>query len=151
MVNKMKRRKSILSVFGVQLALWSAIAVIGCQPAKNEARVDTKDEAVEQEIGQKTDINGKMVELTARCRVSLSPSDVHVMVAGKDLVVELPEPFRGKFSSGDSAWIGLTGMCHIEPQGSESTQTQADGYIEPKKILFFDQAAGHVESVKIVQ
>jgi hypothetical protein len=95
-------------------------------------------------------LEGKKITLTAPCRVSLGAHHVHVEVQGKDLMVELPQAYQRKFTSGARAWIGLTGSCHIEPQGGPDSQEQADGYIAVEKVHFFDQADGHSESLKIV-
>ena len=97
------------------------------------------------------DLDGEKVELTAKCTVSKVPSTIKVFVGEKGLFAELPKEFAGRFPSGDRAWVGLTGIIHLQPQGGPMTAEQSDGHIEVEAIHFYDQKSGHSESLVLVE
>jgi len=97
-------------------------------------------------------LDGQKIKLISRGTVSLEAGFVHVNVKGKDLVVELPNEYKRKYPSGENTWLGLIGICHIQPQGDPETQEHSDGYIDidVETILFYDQNDGHKESLEII-
>ena len=60
-------------------------------------------------------LDGKLIELSAPCRVGKVSAEVFASVEGQELRVELPPDLQGKFAAGERAWIGLVGTCRLEP------------------------------------
>lgn len=110
-------------------------------------------------------LDGKKINLTARCSFSKMPDQVYAIIGKKKYLVKLPEEFQNKVPVGPNAWIGLTGVCRDKKIGSpgfirhadgsievtQGTAEYADGFIEVTKVLFFDQKEGRKFSVHVLK
>ena len=98
------------------------------------------------------EFDGKSISLTKKCSVSKYPDSVYVMIGIKKFKVELPKPFQFRFDAGEKAWIGLNGTLRIKKIGDPGlTAEYADGFIEVKELLFYDQKDTHKQSIKILK